>query len=65
HFVSPIGRLRRFDTEFGLQFPLRKNNSNQLRISYQWDILRWRDNEVQRVITGQHHLNLALLVRMI
>ncbi|MEM0993093.1 MAG: hypothetical protein AAGI49_08645, partial [Bacteroidota bacterium] len=34
HFVSPIGRLRRFDTEFGLQFPLRKNNSNQLRISY-------------------------------
>ncbi|MEM9884491.1 MAG: hypothetical protein AAF849_01260 [Bacteroidota bacterium] len=65
HFIRPIGRIQRFDAELGMQFPIRKNNLNQFRISYQWDILRWRDNEVQRVLTGQHHLNFALLVKMI
>ena len=63
--VSPIGRLRKVDMEFGVFFPVRRGIPNFYRLSYRWDLFRWRDNDYQRVITGQHLLSFGLLVNMI
>ncbi|MEM6698122.1 MAG: hypothetical protein AAF599_06985 [Bacteroidota bacterium] len=65
HYVSALGRLGNTSMEFGMHFPIRKNNANRLRIAYQWDFLRWRDNEVHKVVTGQHAISIGLLVSMI
>ncbi|MEM8525382.1 MAG: hypothetical protein AAGG68_12150 [Bacteroidota bacterium] len=64
-YVSTLGRLGNTNMEFGIRFPFRKNTANQLQIAYQWDFLRWRDNEIHKVVTGQHILSVGLLVNMI
>lgn len=66
-YVSSLHRLQRIDTEFGVFIPLfsKKDNPNLLRFAYQWDILNWRDNERQRVLTAQHLLSIGLFVKVI
>jgi hypothetical protein len=66
-YVTSWHRLQRVDTEFGLFFPVmrRKDNPNLFRIAYQWDILRFRDNERQRVLSAQHLLSIGLFIKMI
>ncbi|MEM1325217.1 MAG: hypothetical protein AAGI23_04640 [Bacteroidota bacterium] len=66
-YVSSWNRLQRVDTEFGIFFPVmrRKDNPNLFRLGYQWDILRFRDNEQQRVLSAQHILTIGLFIKMI
>jgi len=64
-YVSTLGRLGNTNIEFGMHFPIRKNNTNRFKIAYQWDFLRWRDNEIHKVVTGQHYISFGLLVNMI
>ncbi|MEL6720648.1 MAG: hypothetical protein AAFP82_18230 [Bacteroidota bacterium] len=64
-YISTLGRLGNTSMEFGMHFPIRKNNPNRLRIAYQWDFLRWRDNDIHKVVTGQHIISIGLLVNMI
>lgn len=64
HQVGYIGKMTRLETEVGIITPFRQDNPNQLRISYNWDFFRFRDNEIYRVITGHHALSIALLVRI-
>lgn len=64
HQAAIIGNMVRLETETGIIFPLRKDNVNAFRISYNWDFFRFRDNEVYRVITGHHALGLSLMVKI-
>jgi hypothetical protein len=63
--ISTIGRLRQVTLEFGLFFPVRRDNPNHYRLSYRWELFRWRDNDEQRVITGLHLLTFGILVNTI
>jgi len=62
--VATFGRFFRLETEGGLIFRVSKNNQNLFRIGYKWDIYRFRDNDIHRVITGHHYLNFGLMVKM-
>ncbi len=64
HTFGFIGRMNRLETEFGLIMPIRKNNPNLFRISYNWDVFNYRDNDIYKVTTGHHALSFALLVNL-
>ena len=64
HEFAYLGKMIRLETEVGIITPIRKDNPNLLRISYNWDFFRFQDNEVYRVVTGHHAFNLGLFVRI-
>jgi hypothetical protein len=64
HTFGYLGRMNRLETEFGIITPIRKDNLNLFRISYNWDVFNYRDNDVYKVVTGHHALSFALLVRL-
>lgn len=64
HAVGYIGRMNRLETEFGFTTPIRKGNPNLFRLSYNWDVFRYRDNDIYKVVTGHHALNFGLLVNV-
>ena len=64
HAVGYLGRMNRLETEFGITTPIRKDNPNLFRLSYNWDVFRYRDNDIYKVVTGHHALSFALLVNI-
>jgi len=64
HALGYLGRMNRLETEFGIITPIRKDNPNLFRISYNWDMFRYRDNDIYKVVTGHHALSFALLVNL-
>lgn len=65
HEISTVGRLRRLDVEVGALFPVRKGNPNLFRVSYHWDLFRWKDGGTDHVIAGRHYLTFGILAKMI
>lgn len=64
HSLGYLGRMNRLETEFGIITPIRKDNANLFRLSYNWDVFRYRDNDIYKVVTGHHAVSFALLVRL-
>ena len=64
HTFGFLGRMNRLETEFGLIMPIRKDNPNLFRISYNWDVFNYRDNDIYKVTTGHHALGFALLINI-
>lgn len=63
--IKIVGWTNRLNTQVGMIIPVRKNNPNKYRISYQWTFLQNRDNEFQQVVTGRHALIFIFLINTI
>lgn len=62
--VTTLGNFFRATTEIGYAMPVSKGSDNLFSVNYRWDMFRFRDNEVYKVVTGHHSLNLTLMVKM-
>lgn len=62
--IATWGRFFRIETEAGIVFRIKKDNTNLFRIGYKWDMFRFRDNNIHRVITGHHYLNFGLMTEI-
>jgi len=63
--VKITGGANRVNAQVGLIIPVRKNNPNLYRISYQWTFLHNKDNEFQKVVNGRHALVFIFLINAI
>ena len=62
--VTTLGKFFRTTAEIGYAMPVSKGSENLFSVNYRWDMFRFRDNEVYKVVTGHHSLNFTLMVKM-
>ncbi|MCI4671358.1 MAG: hypothetical protein MRZ79_24670 [Bacteroidia bacterium] len=64
NYFLPFGRQGRFMSEAAMIIPIRKKNANMLKISYNWELLGYRESEFFKARFGQHNLLFTLMVNL-
>jgi hypothetical protein len=64
HAIKPIGAFNRLHTGFTVFKPFHKHTQNGFQVSYHWDFYGFNDSDIHRVRVGNHHLGLAMLIKL-
>lgn len=59
-----FGRQGRLMSEASLIIPIRKSNSNLFKLTYNWELLGYKDSDIHKARFGQHNLSFTLMVNL-